>query len=201
MDGLPAEALSVVTGIASLLHFLTFLMIFHISSLASVMEVQPQNSGCCWREIGFPSNIKWALAHCFPFHPWERPHQLVQIYAVSPWGKEQHWQNPLILPNNSNLLFFASNRVMKSPFRNPGLLTISISIWPNEHSPHFSMFSLTMAQGAGTASLLLLAPVCTNVYLPITGCPGEWPSSWSFDISYGSHNFHRGTFNHGCMVN
>ena len=104
MDGLPAEALSVVTGTASLLHFLTFLMIFHISSLPSVMEVQPQNSGCCWRETGFPSNIKWALAHYFPFCPWERPHQLVQIYAVSPWGKEQHWQNPLILSSNSNLL-------------------------------------------------------------------------------------------------
>ena len=176
-------------------------MIFHISSLPSVTEVQPQNSGCCWREAGFPSNIKWALAHCFPFRPWEGPHQLVQIYAVSPWGKEQHWQNPLILSNNSNLLFWLqqSNEISLQEswtsnnfyrYSTKWALTRFLHVFPDHGPGGWDRFTSSCWLQSVPMSTRLLLDAQVSDHLP-----------GSLILVMGSNNFHRGTFNHGCTVN
>lgn len=174
-------------------------MIFHISSLPSVTEVQPQNSGCCWRNW-FPQQYQVGTSSLLSFRPWERPHQLVQIYAVSPWGKEQHWQNPLILSNNSNLLFWLqqSNEISLQESWTSNNFYRYLTKWAL--TTFFHVF-LTTAQGLGPAHYscwLQSLPMSTRLLLDAQ-VSDQLPGS--LILVMGSNNFHRGTFNHGCTVN
>lgn len=58
-------------------------MTFHVSSLPTVRRFNPRTLG--FMENWSPSSPLVSTSSLFSFSPLERPHWIVQVYAVSPW--------------------------------------------------------------------------------------------------------------------
>lgn len=90
-------------------------------NLFPVMEVRPQYSGYCWKEMGFYGHVlnnsgSQAFTHQSPFSPLQRSQSL---YGQAPCN--------------------ITEQVLESPFRKPGLLQILSHLWVSarQHIPGF----------------------------------------------------------------
>lgn len=120
MGGLPSEVLSrISSNCVPLMAFDILVCLF--PNLFPVMEVRPQYSGYCWKEMGFYGHVlnnsgSQAFTHQSPFSPLQRSQSL---YGQAPCN--------------------ITEQVLESPFRKPGLLQILSHLWVSarQHIPGF----------------------------------------------------------------
>lgn len=96
------------------------------------MEFPPQYSGCCWRGMGFSSQVhhSWwshALAHGSPFPLWQRLPLAGSACAVC-LGGGTALANFLFLPQVHHFVggVVCSNSILESPLGKAGLLKVSL---------------------------------------------------------------------------
>lgn len=124
------------------------------SPLPAIIEIPPQYSGCCWREMGFSSSIcpsegKWALTHRSSFPSWDKMLQDSSAHAVPCCGEGRCWQKFLLISSLHPDSFSPLHCMLLSPFRKVGILQFLFFLKVSAQVSTIQVFPSFSSEGLG----------------------------------------------------